>query len=240
MTARLPFLSLIALLFLAVLTTTASVSGELPQRRQQVNDTPPISAYLLEKSFEMKLARSAAPPAISDAAAVMVLTRKGYEYASSGHNGFVCIVQRGWMNDLQDPNFGSPELLSPMCLNPAGVRLYLPLIMKRTELALARSTPTTIKSEMASAFSAGKLPKGQPGALCYMMSRQGKFGSDGPPVPHIMFFTSAISTVDWGAGLPGSPIIGYEDPLDQLTVFIFPVRHWSDGTPASLSAKHSH
>jgi hypothetical protein len=38
----------------------------------------------------------------------------------------------------------------------------------------------------------------------------------------------------WGAGLPGSPVIGFKDTLDRFALFMIPVGHWSDGTAASV------
>src|ERR1700677_3457156 len=55
----------------------------------------PLDQYLIpDEKAEIALARSSAPPSISDAAEVMVLRRDGYAAAVKGSNGFVCIVQR--------------------------------------------------------------------------------------------------------------------------------------------------
>jgi len=54
----------------------------------------PLDQYLTERNAEIALARSAAPPSISQDAEVMVLGRHGYETAVKGKNGFVCIVER--------------------------------------------------------------------------------------------------------------------------------------------------
>jgi hypothetical protein len=47
-----------------------------------------------------------------------------------------------------------------------------------------------------------------------------------------MFFVPETDVVTWGAGLPGSPILGDEDTLDRLTLFLIPIAKWSDGTAA--------
>jgi hypothetical protein len=108
--------------------------------------TQALRPYLMDQDAEIALARSAAPPSISQSAAVLVLTGQGYEYASKGTNGFECLVQRGWMNDLQDSDYGSAALRSPMCLNPAAVRMYLPLINRRTTLARGLASRTVVKA----------------------------------------------------------------------------------------------
>jgi hypothetical protein len=46
----------------------------------------------------------------------------------------------------------------------------------------------------------------------------------------LMFFLSQTDPVAWGAGLPGSPIFAFNDKWEDLTVFLVPVRQWSDGT----------
>jgi hypothetical protein len=55
----------------------------------------PIEAYLIaDRDSEVALARTAAPPAISNDATVLVLTRQGYQTAAPGKSGFVCFVDR--------------------------------------------------------------------------------------------------------------------------------------------------
>ncbi|MGH9422374.1 MAG: hypothetical protein ACRD3J_20525 [Thermoanaerobaculia bacterium] len=57
----------------------------------------PIAEYrIAEAKDEIALARTAAPPSISDHATVLVLGTHGYETAVKGENGFVCFVERSW------------------------------------------------------------------------------------------------------------------------------------------------
>ena len=56
-----------------------------------------IGQYLMDKNAEIQLARSAAPDSISRDATILILGRQGYKTAVEGKNGFVCIVDRGWM-----------------------------------------------------------------------------------------------------------------------------------------------
>src|SRR5215475_14788799 len=67
----------------------------------------PLDQYLMEdRNSEIKLARSAAPESISRDAKVLVLGRRGWETASQGKNGFVCMVQRSWtVAPTEDPEF---------------------------------------------------------------------------------------------------------------------------------------
>ena len=65
-----------------------------------------------------------------------------------------------------------------------------------------------------------------------MLSKQGYLSDrDGHWHPHLMFFVSQAGPSAWGADLPGSPIVAFNDTWEHMTVFLIPVRRWSDGTP---------
>src|SRR5262249_26254548 len=83
----------------------------------------PLDQYLIpDEKVEIALARSSAPPSISDAADVMVLRRDGYATTVRGSNGFVCIVQRSWAKPTDDAEFWNPRIRAPNCFNPAASR----------------------------------------------------------------------------------------------------------------------
>src|ERR1700727_3676998 len=69
----------------------------------------PLDQYLMERSAEIMLARSAAPASISQDAEVMVLGRKRYETAAKGKNGFVCMVERSWTSGIDGAGFWHPK-----------------------------------------------------------------------------------------------------------------------------------
>lgn len=193
----------------------------------------PLEQYLMpDRNAEIALARSGAPRSISDDAEVLVLGPRGYETAVKGTNGFVCLVLRSWTANLDDPQFWNPKLRGPSCNNPTAVRSYLPLLIARTRWVLAGKS----KDQMADAIKVGldrrELPSPEAGAMTYMMSKQGYLSDDGGHWhPHLMFFVANTDGKSWGADLAGSPVIGAPDPADRLTVFMVPVRRWSDGTP---------
>jgi hypothetical protein len=192
----------------------------------------PLDQYLMEdQTSEIALARSAAPEAISREAEVLVLGRHGYETAIKGTNGFVCIVERSWTAPIDDPNFWNPKLRGPLCLNAAAAHSYLPRTIKKTELILAGRTKAQMIETVAAAIDKKELPAIEPGAMCYMLSKQGYLSdSAGHWHPHLMFFYSQTDPATWGAGLPGSPILAFNDSWEHLTTFLVPVREWSDGT----------
>ncbi len=192
----------------------------------------PVDQYLMEdRSSEIALARSAAPESISRDAEVLVLGRHGYETAIQGKNGFVCIVERSWTAPIDDPNFWNPKLRGPICLNAPATRSYLPRTIKKTDLILAGRTKAQMVETIEAAIDKKELPAMEPGAMCYMLSKQGYLSDQaGHWHPHLMFFVSQADPAAWGANLPGSPILAIEGNWEHLTTFLVPVRQWSDGT----------
>jgi hypothetical protein len=200
-----------------------------------------FAQYLMpDRNEEIKLARSAAPDSISGDAEVLVLGAHGYETAVQGKNGFVCLVERSWTAGINDPDFWNPKTRGPLCLNPPAARSYLPRTIKKTELVIAGRTKAQIFDAIAAAIDKKELPTPEPGAMSYMLSKQGYLGDQaaGPWLPHLMFFTPETDSKAWGADLPGSPIITFQNAEERLTVFLIPVRRWSDGTPANPTGGH--
>jgi hypothetical protein len=192
----------------------------------------PVDQYLMaDRSLEIALARSAAPESISRDAEVLVLGRHGYETAVKGKNGFVCIVERSWTSPIDDPEFWNPKGRAPICYNAAAARSYLPRTIKKTELILAGQTKAQMIEAITTAIDKKELPAMEPGAMCYMLSREGHLSDRaGHWHPHLMFFVSQSDPATWGAGLPGSPIFAFNDSWEHMTTFLVPVRVWSDGT----------
>ena len=193
----------------------------------------PIEQYLMtDQGAEIALARSAAPESVSRDAKVLVLGRHGFETAVKGKNGFVCIVERSWTS-APDPEFWNPKVRTPICYNAAAALSYLLRITKITDLTLAGRTLAQVNEAIAAAIAKKELPAMEPGAMCYMMSKQGYGGDSAPHWPsHLMFFYSDTDPAIWGANLPGSPVIAVADPLEHLTQFVITTQRWSDGTEA--------
>jgi hypothetical protein len=196
----------------------------------------PVDQYMMERSAEIAMALSAAPPSISADAEVMVMTRHGYEVAVKGKNGFVCMVERGWTAGLDDPVFWNPKIRGPICFNPPAARFNVPITIKKTELVLAGRSKEQMADGIRAAFDKKEFPPLGPGAMCYMLSKQGHLNDQaGNWHPHLMFFVPDTDPEAWGAGLPGSPVVvGDKDTLDRFTLFMVPVDKWSDGTVASM------
>jgi len=193
----------------------------------------PIDQYLMaDQDAEIALAQSAAPESISRDAEVQVLRRLGFETAVKGKNGFVCIVERSWTS-APDADFWNPKVRTPICYNAAGARSLLPRNIKRTNLILTGRTKAEVDETIVAAVDKKELPAMEPGAMCYMMSKQGYGGDSVAHWPsHVMFFYSQTDPATWGANLPGSPILAMSDDHEHLTEFAIGVQHWSDGTEA--------
>lgn len=112
-----------------------------PGREQDAKTPYPnsmVDQYLMDRNDEIALARSAAPPSVAEDAAVMGLGRDGYETAVEGTNGFVCNIDRSWMNEFENsPEFWNPKRRGPVCYNLRAARTVLLITLIRTRLALA-------------------------------------------------------------------------------------------------------
>ena len=223
---------------LAIVLCVATQS-QAQDPKTQYPSMAPINQYLMDRNAEIVLARSAAPESMSRDAEVRVLGGHGYETAVKGKNGFVCLVERSWMSPFDFPEFWNPKMRGPICFNPPAVRSILPLTFKRTELVLAGLSKSQIIDGIK-AFDAKELPALEPGAMCYMMSKQGYLNDSARHwVPHLMFYVPLTDPKSWGADLPGSPVMlnpQFQGAPEPIPEFMIPVLKWSDGTPAPMDA----
>jgi hypothetical protein len=227
-------LTLVFALALSAISPAVAQSDSYPKMA-------PIDQYLMAEDAEIALARTAAPDSISRDAEIQVLRRHGYERAVPGKNGFLCIVGRGW-SAAADPDFWNPKVRVPLCMNAPAAHSYFLPIAKITDLALAGRDLAQVNQAIADAIAKKQLPPMEPGAMCYMMGKQGYGGDVAPHWPaHLMFFYSDTDPALWGANQPGSPIIAVTDPNFHLTQFVIPTQKWSDGTDAPTSSPtHEH
>jgi hypothetical protein len=223
------------------------------QARAQDAQTPypsmaPLDQYLIaDRNAEIALARTGAPASISGDAKVMVLGSHGYDTAVEGKNGFVCMVERTWMNPFDSPEFWNPKSRGVVCLNPPAARTVLPITLMRTKLILAGKSKEEVKESVKAAFEKKELPQLEAGAMSYMMSRNAYLTDLGNHnMTHLMFYMP-LGTV-WGANLvdssnnvsrtfPGSPLLlapTYKGNPEPIDMFLMCTGVWSDGTPAPM------
>jgi hypothetical protein len=192
----------------------------------------PIEQYRVASvAEEVALARSAANVAVSGDAEVMVLGSHGYETAAKGTNGFVCLVERSWATNFDDPQFWNAKLRAPHCFNAAAARSVMPAYLKRTELVLSGLPKDQVEARMKEAVATKVIGAPEQGAMCYMMSKQGYLNDTaGHWHPHVMFFLPTTDAASWGANLDGSQVFAAQGNPEPVTIFMVPVMTWSDGT----------
>jgi hypothetical protein len=232
------------------LVLAISIGFFVPKTAAQSDPYPkmaPVDQYLMEKTAEIQLARSAAPDSISSDATILVLGRQGYETAVEGKNGFVCWVGRGWTGMFDWPEFWSPKVRAADCMNPQAARSILPIAELRTRMVMAGHSKEEIVSAVKTAFENQQLPKLESGAMDYMMSKSAYLTDEGEHNgPHLMWYTALTDGKDWGAFAAGSPVMAApywfmspKEPsqakgLPPILVFLVGVADWSDGTPAPM------
>jgi len=225
-----------AVLCAVTAAAATAVAGDVANRVAAYEHMAPLEQYLMDPGAETALARSAAPAAVSAKATILILKPLGYATAVFGTNGFTCVVERSWMAPFDSPEFWNPKLRAPICYNPAASTSILAYTLKRTELALAGHSREQMLDETRATLARNELPQPAPGAMSFMMSKDGYLGdSQGHWHSHLMFHVPKAAAATWGANLPGSPVVLDDRPTPEpQTIFLVPVAHWSDGTEAPV------
>jgi hypothetical protein len=101
-------------------------------------------------------------------------------------------------------------------------------------MVMAGLTKPQMLERINAAVASKELPMPEPGAMSYMLSKEGYLNDKaGHWVPHLMFHIPKTDGATWGANLDGSPVVLAPRSLPEPeTVFLVPVAQWSDGTPA--------
>lgn len=162
--------------------------------------TFPLAAQSPSLDAEVRLARSAAPPAVSQHAKVWVLSDGMYEVAEEGTTDVECMVARS-----------RPGSREPICYDAEGARTMLPMEIRRTELRLAGTPPDEIDRIIAEGVGRGEFAIPRRPAMAYMLSSgQRLVAEDGREVgswyPHLMLYVPYLTAAD--VGLSGPPSIG--------------------------------
>ena len=153
---------------------------------------------LLDIAEEMALARSAAPPSVSDSAAVWVFTDSGYVLASRGDGSAACYVSRSW-----------PRSIEPHCFDAEGATTIMKIHMREVELLHRGATPSQADAEVGAAIMNGSLSLPRRPVMSWMMSSEQSLISDtGQPAgrwrPHVMIYHAylpAMARSDITAGI---------------------------------------
>jgi len=222
---------------LVLVMALGAISQMQAQSKNPYPSMAPLNQYLMtDRNAEIAMARSAAPDSISHDARVLILGPHGYETAVEGKNGFICVVERGWMAPFDNPEFWNPKIRGPLCFNPPAARSVLPITYKRTEMVLAGQSKVQIM-EGIKIFAKKELPALEPGGLTYMMSKEAYLTDAGDHnMAHLMFYTPLMDGGVWGADLPKSPVIlNPQFAVEGIDVFLVLTGMWSDGTTAPVN-----
>jgi hypothetical protein len=167
---QLQFLSLTFLLLASAVHAQPADSTKLP------------AALRVPREQEIALAKSAAPPAVADAAEIWVLGDSGYEKVKAGSNGYGCIVQRAM----------SGQSLIPRCDDASGVETLFPIYRLIETMRVQGRSYGELRKALDESYRTGKLKAPKYGGLSYMYSVDGFFaGADGKRtafVPHVMIY----------------------------------------------------
>jgi len=150
-------------------------------------------APVFSESEEIALARSAAAPAVSAEASVLVLRDGQYEIAEKGTNGVTCMVSRS-----------QPLSVEPICYDPEASRTVLRREILVVEMRLAGATEAEIDNSVAEAIESGDLTLNERPALAYMLSASQVLYADaetrvGAWNPHVHFYWPYATEEMFGA-----------------------------------------
>jgi hypothetical protein len=230
-------------LALALTTSIVAAAYSQPNKAAAYPKMAPLDKYLIaDRTAEIALARTAAPASISGDATIMVLTKRGYEEAVKGKNGFVCLIGRSWLAPLDEPELWNPKIRAPICLNAPAARSVLPLQFQVTAFALSGATREQMVVKLK-ALLATKSFAPETGAMSYMMGKDQHLSDrDNHWHPHLMFYMpSTIADSVLGANLTASPVVGGPSVVPgvgtmPVSTFYVLLDTWSDGTSAAGQA----
>lgn len=196
----------------------------------QEHKYPPIGEYLMAADAETALAKSAAPPNVSDRATIKLLTPSGYQVAHEGTNGFVCMVMRGWSAPTYTPEqfrdlVYDATVRAPICFDPSAARVVLPYYELRSKLAMQGYPPDGIAQRVEAAYARGELPRRDGVTFAYMWSADQHLASGiGHWHPHMMVFSPYYKNVMLGENQFGAPLPQVSDDAGTpFAVVVIPV-----------------
>lgn len=173
---------------------------------------------LLPPEREIALARSAAPPAISDSATIYVLGENNWKIAVQGSNGVACHVNRSWVASLE-----------PHCFDAEAAATILPMELRRTALLHQGQSLAEANRDIAEGLASGRFRLPRRPAMSYMMSSaQQLIGDDGQAAgnwrPHVMIFFPYLTAIELGLGTNQDPraaiLVDPGKPTANVTVIV--------------------
>lgn len=171
------FAAILALVLPATNTMASTLPSDIPR---------------LDRSREITMALSAAPPELRTDAGVYVLERSGFVLVRASRNGFNCLVER----DI--------HVIAPVCYDAEGSRTTLQASLERARLRASGIDGRSVDRMIDAEYRAGRLkPPAKPG-IAYMLSRDfvkldPKTGKATPLYPpHVMVYAPFLRNEDIG------------------------------------------
>lgn len=176
----------------------------------------PALATAQSRDQEVRLARSAAPAAISKDAKIYVIDHGHFVVADPGRSSEVCLVARP-----------TDQTFAPMCGDAEADATILAVERFRSEEALAGKSFDMVKAHIADGFKSGRFHAPKRPALIFMMSSaqnlaDSKGNAVGKVIPHVMVFYPHMQNADYGLvpsqdhNMPG--VIEAGTPMSALIV----------------------
>ena len=186
----------------------------------------PIVVSAQSRDEEIRLARSAAPAAITKDAKVWVLDNGHYVVADPGRSGMACTVVRSTAG-TQAPECGDAEADATV----------LAVERFRTEQRLAGQSKEQIEGELADLIKAGRFRAPTRPALVYMLSSAQVLNNPagkviGKWMPHVMVFYPGLRDSELGlVDSPDMDIPSLVEPGTPMSALVVVARNWVDPAP---------
>lgn len=183
----------------------------------------PVIALAQSHDDEIRLARSAAPAAISKDAKVYVLENNRYIVAEPGHSGEACFVMRS-----------TSEGVEPQCGDAEADATVLASYRFRVEERLAGKSRDEINREVDEGFKTGRFHAPTRPALVFMLSSaQNLTNAQGKAIgkwePHLMLYYPPMRNSDLGLVSSNDlSVPGVANEGTPLAALIVVARNWVD------------
>lgn len=176
---------LIPALLLALTATAppARVAGAQTPGYDRSTPLPPRAP--IARADEIRMARAAAPVAVSDHATIWVAGARGYEIAVQGTNGWGCFVQR---NSAGTGTF-------PRCDDAERVAALYPVYHLLEAYRAQRRSANDYDRDVAAGYASGKYRAPATGAMSYMLA-------EGVIPPHFMVSVPHCTVEKLGLATP--------------------------------------
>ena len=186
----------------------------------------PAVAMAQTRDAEVRLAKSAAPLAISKDAKIYVLDHGHWVVAEPGRSTEICLVARP-----------TAQTVAPMCGDAEAEATIFAVERFRSEKALAGESFDSIKQQIADGFKSGRFHAPKRPALIFMMSSGQNLADPngkavGKVIPHVMVFYPNMRNADYGLVASEDPNMpGVIEAGSPTSALIVGMHDWVDPTP---------